>query len=149
MRQLPFLTEAVRSGTIASLVMMPLGFLFKFLELRVGYYGPKLAALLFGDPTRFLLFVQHLVLGWVSALPLLYILAYLPGRHPPVAIGTAYGIGYYVVVNSLALPLLFADPTPWQLGLEFVYPSLLVHAVFGASIGFTAKGFVSRARTGS
>lgn len=43
--------ERVRSGTIASLVMMPAGFLFKAAGLRVGHYGPKLGEVLFGDPS--------------------------------------------------------------------------------------------------
>ena len=140
------LKESVRSGTIASLVMMPLGFLFKVLDLRVGHYGPKLAAVLFGESTRLVLFLQHLAIGWVSALPLLLILIYVPALSAPVATGALYGIGYYAVVNSLALPLLFGDPTPWQLGFSFVYPSLLVHLVFGVSIGLTSRKFVAHAR---
>jgi len=42
------LIEALRSGTIASVVMMPFGFFFKWLGLRVGHYGPKLREVLFG-----------------------------------------------------------------------------------------------------
>ena len=58
MHCLVLLKESVRSGTIASLAMMPFGFLFKLLDLRVGYYGPKLAALVFDEPTRFVLFAD-------------------------------------------------------------------------------------------
>jgi len=123
--------------------MMPFGFLLKLLDLRVGYYGPKFGALLFGDPTRFVLFLQHLVLGWVSALPLLLILVRLQGAPNPIAIGAAYGLSYYVVVNSLALPLFFGDPTPWQLGFSFIYPSVLIHLVFGVCIGVTSRRFVT------
>ena len=61
MRYFSLLKESVRSGTIAALVMMPFGLLLKFLDLRVGYYGPKFGALLFGEPNRFVLFLQHLV----------------------------------------------------------------------------------------
>jgi uncharacterized membrane protein YagU involved in acid resistance len=143
MHFLSFLKESVRSGTIAALVMMPFGILFKFLDLRVGYYGPKLGALLFGEPTRFVLFLQHLVLGWVSALPLLFILVRLRGTAAPVAVGAAYGLAYYVVVNSFALPLFFRDPTPWQLGFSYIYPSVFIHLVFGISVGVTSKGFVA------
>lgn len=98
MHCLVLLKESVRSGTIASLAMMPFGFLFKLLDLRVGYYGPKLAALVFDEPTRF---------------------------------------------------VLFADPTPWQLEFNVVYPSLLVHLVFGVSIGLTARRFVDDERNQS
>jgi hypothetical protein len=55
--------ESVRSGTIASLAMMAFGFLFQFLDLRVGHYGPKLASLLFGHPAPLVLLLQHLVIG--------------------------------------------------------------------------------------
>lgn len=146
MRILGLLRESIRSGTIASLAMMPLGFLFKSLDLRVGHYGPKLAGLMFDEPTRFMLFAQHLVIGWVSALPLLIILPRVQALAARLAVGASYGVAYYIVVNSFALPLLFGDPTPWQLGLDFVYPSLLVHLVFGTSIGLTAGGFVATER---
>lgn len=138
------LKESVRSGTIASLAMMPFGFLFQFSGLRVGHYGPKFAELLFGNTTPPMLFVQHLVIGWLSALPLLVLLLASRAIAAPVAIGAAYGLLYYLLVNSLALPLYFEDPLPWQLGLDVIFPSLVVHLVFGASIGITAKAFVVR-----
>jgi hypothetical protein len=49
-----------------------------------------------------------------------------------------------VIINSLALPVLFGDPTPWQLGVEFIYPSLVVHLVYGACISLTAEAYVAR-----
>lgn len=148
MRYFSLLKESVRSGTIAALVMMPFGILFKFLDLRVGYYGPKLGALLFGEPNRFVLFLQHLVIGWVSALPLLLILVRLRGRVAPMTVGAAYGLAYYVVVNSFALPLFFGDSTPWQLGFSYIYPSVFIHLVFGISIGFTSRRFVANENRG-
>lgn len=144
MHHLNYFKESLRSGTIAALAMMPFGFVFKLLDLRVGYYGPKFGALLFGEPNRFVLFLQHLVLGWVSALPLLWILVRWHGKAAPLAVGAAYGLAYYVLVNSLALPLYFGDATPWQLGLSFIYPSALVHLVFGVCIAATSRKFVAR-----
>jgi uncharacterized membrane protein YagU involved in acid resistance len=149
MRYLSLFKESVRSGTIAALAMMPFGILFKFLDLRVGYYGPKLGALLFGEPSRIVLFLQHLVLGWVSALPLLVILVGLEGKVAPTATGAAYGLAYYVIVNSFALPLFFGDPTPWQLGFSFIYPSVLIHLVFGVCIGVTSRRFVANELRGA
>jgi hypothetical protein len=149
MRPLGLLKESIRSGTIAALAMMPFGLLFRLLDLRIGYYGPKFAALLVDNPTRLELFLQHLVLGWVSALPLLVILVRLQGKADPMAIGAAYGLAYYVVVNSLALPLFFGDLTPWQLGFSFIYPSVIVHLVFGVCVGFTSRRFVSSFRGNS
>lgn len=110
----------------------------------IGHYGPKLAAQLFGgEPNMMVLFAQHLVIGWASALPLLVLLVRFRGLAAPAAIGAVYGAAYYVIVNSLALPLLFGDPTPWQLEFDVIYPSLLAHVIFGLCIGLTARGFVA------
>jgi uncharacterized membrane protein YagU involved in acid resistance len=141
------LIEAVRSGTIASLVIVPLSPLFKALGLRIGHYGPKFAGLFVDDPQPWLLFVQHLVIGWISALPLLVILVRTGAARRPLAAGAAYGAAYYVLVNSLALPIYFGDPTPWQIGWSTIYPSLIGHIIFGASIGLTSRRFVASARS--
>ena len=140
------LIEAVRSGTIASIVIMPLAPLFRALGLRIGHYGPKFAALFVDAPQPWLLFVQHLIIGWISALPLLVILVLTRASRMPVIAGAAYGAAYYVVVNSLALPLYFGDLTPWQLGWATIAPSLIGHVAYGACIGFTARRFVRDAR---
>lgn len=140
------LIEAIRSGTIASLVIVPLAPLFRALGLRIGHYGPKFAALFVDDPQPWLLFVQHLIIGWASALPLLVILVLTRASRMPVVAGAAYGAAYYVVVNSLALPLYFGDLTPWQLGWATIVPSLIGHLAYGACIGFTARRFVEDAR---
>lgn len=123
--------------------MMPFGFFFKLLDLRVGHYGPKLAALLFGNSSLGVLLVQHLAIGWLSTLPLLLILVRFQRFGASAALGAVYGFVYYVVVNSLVLPLFFGDPTPWQSGFNDIYPSLLVHVVFGLCIGLTARRFVT------
>ena len=136
------LKESIRSGTIASIVIMPVGFISKYLGLRIGHYGPKLAELLFGSTAQAVVMAQHLVIGWLSATPLLVALVLIGNRASPVLIGAIYGMGYYLVINSLALPLLFGDLTPWQLGFSYIYPSLIGHILFGASIGFTARKFL-------
>lgn len=141
--QTPLLKEALRSGTIASIVMMPFGFLFKALGLRVGHYGPKLGEFLFGlqpEPwMQVLLVAQHLLIGWLSAVPLLLFWRWAPPRSPSLADGLLYGALYYLTVNALALPAIFGDAFPWQLGWSYVYPSLVVHLVFGLSLGVTAR----------
>ncbi len=138
------LIEALRSGTIASLVIVPLAPLFKALGLRIGHYGPKFAALFVDDPQPWQLFAQHLLVGWISALPLLLILLGTRAARWPVVAGASYGAAYYGLVNSLALPLYFGDLTPWQLGWSTIYPSLIGHMVYGASIGLTSQRFVAR-----
>jgi uncharacterized membrane protein YagU involved in acid resistance len=137
------LIESIRSGTIAALVIVPLSPLFKAMGLRIGHYGPKFAALFFNDPQPWLLFVQHLVVGWLSALPLLVLLLRTHAGTRPILGGALYGAAYYVAVNSLALPLYFEDPLPWQLGAATVLPSLIGHIIYGASIGLTSRRFVA------
>ena len=44
------LVESFRSGTIASVAIVPLSPLFKAAGLRIGHYGPKFAGLYVSDP---------------------------------------------------------------------------------------------------
>ena len=137
--------ESLRSGTIASLVMMPFGFLFLSLGLRVGHYGPKLGEAIFGlrpmPWMQALLLGQHFVIGWLSALPLLLFWMWRSPRPIYLADGLVFGALYYISVNALALPWMFGDSFPWQMGWVYVYPSLVVHLVFGLSVALTARGF--------
>lgn len=142
------LLEALRSGTIASLAIVPLGWLFRTLDLRVGHYGPKFAALYIDSPLPWQLFVQHMVVGWFSAVPLLLALALTRAMWQPLLAGASYGAGFYVVINSLALPLYFGDSTPWQLGWPTVWPSLIGHIAYGACVGYTAGRRAVSAWTG-
>lgn len=140
------LTETVRSGTIASLVIVPLSPLFNSLGLRIGHYGPKFARLFVDNPQPWLLFMQHLVIGWISTLPLLILLMLTSVGRRSLFAGAVYGAAYYVVVNSLALPLYFGDQTPWQIGWTTIYPSLIGHVIFGMSIGLTSRRFLTMER---
>lgn len=146
MRRHNLLIESLISGTIAALAIMPFGLAFRTAGLRVGHYGPKFAGLFVTDPGPAVLFVQHLVLGWLSALPLLLLLRRSALPVGPLAAGAIYGVGYYVTVNSLALPLFFGDPTPWQLGPAYILPSLVVHIVFGACVGYVSRHVAVQSR---
>jgi len=128
--------ESIRSGTIAAIAMMPVGFAFRAAGLRVGHYGPKFASLFVSDPAPPILFAQHIFLGWVSALPLVLFLLYWPAQNRSMLYGAAYGVLYYVLVNSLALPMYFGDELPWGLGIATITPSLVTHIVFGVVIGY-------------
>lgn len=138
--------ESLRSGTIASLAMIPFGLAFRALDVRIGHYGQKLAELTFGSlpplPFRVVVLAEHFVIGWLSAAPLLVLLVALGRRLPALATGAAYGAAYYVALNSLLLPWAFGDPTPWRLGFQTILPSLVVHLVFGISISVTSRRFV-------
>jgi len=136
-KQLLFAT--LKSGTIASLAMMPFALVFRTLGLRVGHYGPKFAGLFVHEPGPLFLFVQHIMIGWVSAIPLVLLLSFARIGLPPMATGAAYGVLYYVAVNSLALPLYFGDELPWHQGVAAVVPSLVIHIIFGACVGYFSR----------
>ena len=135
--------EALRSGTIAGLAMIPFGALFQSLGLRVNEYGRKTLRLLVGDVPpalhSLLTFALHLLISWIAPLPLLLILGRFADLRVRVLIGLLYGAAFYGIVNSLALPIAFGDPTPWELGFATVYPSLVVHLVYGTVVARTAK----------
>jgi hypothetical protein len=135
--------EALRSGTIAGVAMIPFAAMFRFRGLRVNEYGRKTLALLVGDvPPRLhdlLTLIQHIIISWFAAVPLLLVLAGISNRRIGVVVGVLYGAVFYVIVNSLALPFLFGDPTPWTLGFATIYPSLVVHLVFGIAVALTAR----------
>lgn len=135
--------QSVAAGTFASLAMMPVGLAFKALDMRVGHFGSKVGAVLIGELTQpwmqFALLAQHFVVGWLSALPLLIRWQLRATSSPKLVHGAVYGAAYYLLVNALALPLLFGDPLPIQLGLPVVLPSLVVHLVFGVAVAWQAK----------
>ena len=103
-----------------------------------------------------LLLAQHLVIGWLSAIPLLLFWRWTIPRPIGLSDGLLYGALYYVAINAVGLPLSFGDVFPWQLGWNYVYPSLVVHLVFGLSIAVTARsrawpaaGFIPLTQKGS
>lgn len=137
----------MRSGTYASLAMIPFGLLFRALDMRIGHYGKQLVEATFGELPlglfRVLVLAEHFVIGWISAAPLLWLLLTTRQRLPAWLCGALYGAAYYVLLNSLALPILFNDPLPWQLSWSTIYPSLIVHIVFGLVVAATARRFIA------
>jgi uncharacterized membrane protein YagU involved in acid resistance len=135
--------EALRSGTLAGLAMIPFAAAFRAFGLRVNEYGRKTLELVVGDVAaplhHVLTLVQHLLISCFAAVPLLLVLRRIRDRHTRVAAGAAYGAAFYVVMNSLALPLCFGDPTPWELGIEIVYPSLVIHLIYGITLSLAAR----------
>jgi uncharacterized membrane protein YagU involved in acid resistance len=63
--------------------------------------------------------------------------------------GALYGVLFYVVVNSLALPIYFGDSTPGQLGWTTIYPSLIGHIAFGLAIALASRRFAMTDVAGS
>lgn len=132
----------LRAGTAAGLAMVPFAAGFRASGLRINEYGRKTLELVFGDvasPLReVLMFAQHLLISWIAAVPFLLVAAVIADRRHRILAGTIYGAGFYVAINSLALPFAFGDPTPWQLGFLTVLPSLTIHLVYGAVLGWLA-----------
>jgi uncharacterized membrane protein YagU involved in acid resistance len=139
----PLIRETFRAGTIAGIAMIPFAAVFRLLGLRVNEYGRKTLEWIVGDvagPLQLILtLIQHLVISWVVAVPLLLLLPALADRRSRLLAGTAYGAAFYVAINSFALPLAFGDPTPWQLGFATVYPSLFIHLVYGLAVAAMAR----------
>jgi uncharacterized membrane protein YagU involved in acid resistance len=139
--------EALRSGTIAAIVMIPFGLVFSRLGFRMNEYGQKViqtALPTFPKGVHFALFVlEHFVLSWFFAIPLLLLLRYFHHRIPRLLLGFIYGLLFYVLINSLLLPALFGDASPWEIGFfKTVFPSLTVHIVYGLSIALSSKSFI-------
>jgi hypothetical protein len=139
-----WLREVLRTGTLAGLAMIPFAAAFRARGLRINEYGRKMLELAVGEVAPplhgVLTFAQHLLISWVAAIPLLLVLRRIPGRASRLLAGAVYGAGFYGVVNAWALPRWFGDPMPWELGVETVYPSLVVHLVYGVVIGWAARG---------
>jgi hypothetical protein len=135
--------EALCSGTIAGLAMIPFAAVFGAFGLRVNEYGRKTLELLVGHvapPMHYLLAaIQHLVISWFAAVPLLLLMGSIADQRARFLAGAVYGAAFYAVVNSLALPFAFGDTTPWELGFATVYPSLVVHIVYGLSVALVAR----------
>ncbi|MDR7150834.1 hypothetical protein J2W49_002797 [Hydrogenophaga palleronii] len=80
-----------------------------------------------------------MVLGWLSAVPLVLLtLRRMRGFAVSLA-GSAYGVLYYAAINALAVPIYFGDELPWRLGWSVVVPSLVVHLVFGVAVAHTVR----------
>ena len=137
--------QSLRSGTLGSLAMMPFGLCFRLLDLRIGHYGKRVVEALFGalpSPLmQIVVITEHFVIGWISALPLVWLLPWWQRKTTlaPLWLGLAYGVGYYVVLNAWLLPRVFGDALPWSLGWLTVMPSLLVHVVFGLVVIWTIQ----------
>ena len=135
--------DSLRAGTLAGLAMIPFAAAFRASGLRINEYGRKTLSLLVGDVSPrmhdVLTFAQHLVISWIFALPLLWLLRGVGDRRIAVAAGMIYGAAMYAVLNAWLLPAAFGDPAPWRLGFDTVCPSLVVHLVYGATLGWLAR----------
>ena len=152
----------VASGTAGSLSMYPFGIV---LRRHFGYslnvYGQLVANALFrllalpagagisGVAPAWALHVQHFVIGWTLAVPLTLLVERRGAPHrlsTRVLVGGAYGAAAWLIVNSLVLPVIFRRPTPWALGFAAIWPSLLVHLVYGVTTALVGMALVGRSQ---
>ena len=119
--------------------MIPFGIFYKFgLSLPVNVYGELIVVAVFGKFSRWALVAEHFLISGVLAVPFCIAAMRFPRRTLVVA-GLLYGATIWVVVNSLALPLIFSRPTPWELGWNSIWPSLSVHLVYGLALGVLSR----------
>ena len=119
------------AGLVGAVVMIPPGVIAGLLGFQVNKFGELLARQLTGGAARPVLLVEHLLIGATRT-------AYD---------GLAYGTAFWLVANTVALPLLFGQPGPWSIGPSALLPSLIVHMVYGISTGLvlaTARPEVKR-----
>lgn len=123
------------AGLSGGVAMMPVGALLRALDHDVNEYGEAVLATLTGTtsaPAEPLLAIAlHLVVSCLAAIPLAVALPARATTAQASTIGLAYGGGWWATINALALPWLYRRPTPYELGWADIWPSLLVHAIFG------------------
>jgi hypothetical protein len=124
------------AGIAGAVAMIPPGLALSAAGFEVNRYGVLLAQQLMGIVTRPplpVLLVLHLIIGVAGAVPLaaLWWARGVPGMAGRSLVGASYGAAYWLVVNSLLLPTLYGRPFPWTEGAASVWPSLVVHLVYG------------------
>jgi uncharacterized membrane protein YagU involved in acid resistance len=125
---------SVAAGTLGGLAMIPPGLLLKAAGYSVNVYGELLLRVVLGRVLPGAMVVQHLAVSVSMAVPFVAFAAGRPGRHL-LPLGAAYGTLAWLLVNSCALPIAFGRPTPWALGFDAIWPSLLGHVVYGLALG--------------
>lgn len=131
------------AGIAGGVAMIPFGLLLRrILGYSLNVYGELLVQTILGRVSPWALAVEHFLISWGMALPLVALLA-RRRRGSPLLLGSLYGAGIWVVVNSLLLPVAFGRPTPWRLGWPAIWPSLLVHVIYGA-VAATVAGRIGR-----
>jgi len=136
------LGRGLAAGTVAGLAVVPLGMMLTGAGFPVGVYGEVVLRWLLGFSIPSALFLEHMLISAALAVVFVAVADRALRRWGPRAAlgwGSLYGATIWLLVNSLALPLAFGQSTPWELGPSAIWPSLLVHLVFGAVLGTVAR----------
>lgn len=129
------------AGLAGGLAMIPIGLVLRYaLDLQVNAYGELVIVRLVGRLDPLLLAIEHAVVSLAMAAPLVVLLNRI-GHRAAVAVGLLYGGSAWVIVNSLALPAVFGQPTPWQIGPSAILGSLTVHLVFGLVVALVSRRY--------
>ncbi len=131
--------RSVAAGTAGGLAMMPIAAVLKRgLGREINVYGELVAQAVVGRADVWVLALQHFAISWALAVPLAALS--VRQRSTALVVGLAYGGLIWFSINSLALPWIFGRPTPWWIGWSAIWPSLILHLVYGA---VTATCFAS------
>ncbi len=126
--------RSVAAGVPGGLAMVPVGLVLLAAGYQVNKYGELVVRQLVGQPLYSAMAIEHLLISVGMAVPFVAVLTRWPARRP-VWLGAGYGALAWLVVNSLALPAVFGQPSPWRLGPDALWPSLSVHVVYGVVLG--------------
>jgi uncharacterized membrane protein YagU involved in acid resistance len=122
--------RSVAAGVLGGVAMVPVGMALLAAGLEVNKYGQLLIERVLGQFLYSAMAIEHFAVSIALAVPFVALQLRRPSRHT-VLLGAGYGALAWLLVNSLALPVVFGQPTPWQLGVSAIWPSLLVHVVYG------------------
>lgn len=128
--------------------MIPPGMLLLLMGERVNVYGELLIQTLLGRTHLWAMAIEHFLISWGMAFPLVLLLAILR-RPSPLIVGLIYGAGIWLVINSLLLPAIFSQPNAWQTGWPAIWPSLSIHLIYGVATAITAHALMTRGRLAS
>ena len=135
---------SLEAGLVAGVTMMPFGAALRALGYQVNVYGELMVRALLGSAPMLAQLVLHVVVSITLAIPFVLFARWRGGaNHIP---GAVYGLLAWAAMNATLLPLLFERSTGWALGFRVVWPSLLVHLVYGASLGAVTARRMSRVR---
>lgn len=137
------LRESVLAGLAGGLAMIPVGLVARGLGASVNVYGELVVQQLLGRLEPIALLVEHLLVSWAMAVPLVAVLRLARHRHA-AAIGLTYGAAAWLSVNALALPIVFGRPMPWTIGWSAVWGSWLVHLAFGLAAALVGRRLARR-----
>ena len=140
------LRSIAMAGFAGGLAMVPIGLVLRFaFGLPVNVYGELVVLRIAGRLDPLLLAAEHLIVSLAMAAPLIGILHRVRQR-AAIAIGLLYGGSAWLIVNSLALPVIFGQPTPWQIGPSAIWGSLTVRLVFGLVVALVSRRLAAAPR---